>query len=150
MIPMKALRLALGELLGADADTLAPATDANQIALIMAVFTPSENLVVGDLTFADFTGSAPIAGATGAQLVGIDPSTLAQVIQIKPPVGGYRWETTDAVGLPQTIYGFALINDAGDALFAVQQFTTPITLQDAGQFVEIDPVTMTFVQAPIS
>jgi len=150
MLPMKAVRLQLGTLLAANAATLAPASDANVIALVMAPFTNDENLLVGDLTFATFTGSDPIEGATGTQTTGIDPVTLAQVIEIKPPLGGYRWETTDTVNLPQTIYGYALLNNDLSTLLAVQLLDEPITLQDADQFIDVDSATLTFVQQPVS
>ena len=150
MLPMKAVRLALGELLAADAATLAPASDPNAMALIINNFAPSEDLVAADLDLATFTGSTPIPGATGAQNVGIDPVTLAQVIEIKPPIGGYRWEATDGVDLPQTIYGYGLFNEALSTVLAVQALPTPITLTEAGQFIDIDSATLTFVQQPLS
>jgi hypothetical protein len=150
MLPMKNLRLALGTLLAAQATTLAPATDPNVLALISAPFNLTENLIAADLTLADFTGSTPIEGVTGTQEVGIDPVTLAQVIEVTPPLGGYRWETTNTTNLPQTIYGYALLNNAMSTLLAVGELPDPITLQDAGQFIDVDSVTLTFVQQPIS
>ena len=57
MLPMKAIRLTLGENLAASVpiwDTDGPCV----IRLIAAPFTPSENLVTADVTFATFTGSA--------------------------------------------------------------------------------------------
>jgi hypothetical protein len=149
MLPMKPIRLALGTLLAAQASTLAPATDPNVLALINAPFTATENLVAGDLSLADFTGSAPIEGVTGTQTTGIDPVTLAQVIEIVPPLGGYRWETTNTVNLPQTIYGYALLSNDLSTLLAVQEFATPITLQAADQFIDADSAILTFVQQPV-
>jgi len=150
MLPMKPLRLALGTLLAADPDTLAPASNANKMALIVNSFALTEDLLIGDLTFASFTDSTPIAGATGAQNVGVDPVTGAQVVEIKPPAGGYRWVTGSDVGLPVTVYGYALVDSTLAELFAVGQLPTPITLTEAGQFIDIDSVIMTFVQTPIS
>jgi hypothetical protein len=150
MLPMKAVRLELGNLLAADSTTLAPGVTANKIALIMNPFALSENLRLADLTFATFTGSTAISGATGAQEVGVDPTTLQQVIEIKAPIGGYRWITGDTVNLPQTIYGYALTDSTGANLLGVASLPTPIILQDAGQFVSIDPVFMTIVPQPIS
>lgn len=150
MLPMKSLRLALGTLLAAQASTLAPVADANVMALVKAPFNLDENLLPGDLILADFTGSDPIEGATGAQTTGIDPVTLAQVIEIKPPLGGYRWETTNTDNLPQTIYGYALFNNDLSALLAVALLPDPITLQDTDQFIDVDSATLTFVQQPIS
>lgn len=149
MLPMRDVRLQLGDLLAADTTTLAPAS-ANKIVLIMAAFALNENLILGDLVLATFTGSTAIAGSTGAQLVGLDPVTGAQVIEIKAPVGGYRWITGNAVNLPQTIYGFALVDNAAAVLLAAAALPQPITLQEAGQFISVDPVYMTLVSQPIS
>lgn len=149
MLPMKAIRTALGDLLAADVALLAPAT-ANVIALIAAPFTPDENLVIGDLTLATFTDSDPIAGTTGAQQVGFDPVTQEQVITVLAPLGGYRWETGDTANLPQTIYGFALVSDGLVTLLAVAELPEPITLQDAHQFIDLDPIEFRFVLQPIS
>jgi hypothetical protein len=147
---MKAVRLQLGELLAADATTLAPPANANVVALIKANFAPTENLVIGDLTLADFTGSTPLACGLGTQPAGVDPITGDQVIDLKDPVGGWRWETTNTANLPQTIYGYALATDSLVALLAVQLLPTPITLQAAGEAINLGVADMTIVQSPIS
>lgn len=150
MLPMIALRLSLGTDLAADATNLAPAMTANKIALIMEDFAPAETLVAGDLTLANFTGSAGISGAVGAQLTGIDPVTGQQIITIKTPLGGYRWVTTDAVNLPQTIFGFALLKSDLTVLYAVQHLDNPIVLAGAGQEVDLGSVFITLVLQPMS
>jgi len=140
MLPMKALRLTIGELLAADVANLAPTTP-NKIALIANSFNPAdENLVVGDLVLATFTGSAPKAGAAGAQQVGIDPLTGDQIITILQPAGGYRFECTSAPGTPEVIYGFALLDDTLANLLGVEGFTDPITITDVGDFVDTGAV----------
>ena len=149
MLPMIALRKALGELLAADVPTLAPAT-ANKIILIKDNFALEETLVAGDLTEADFDGYAAIAGATGAQQCGIDPNTGDQIVTIKPPAGGYRWETTGITHLPETIYGFALVDTTKATLLAATLFDTPITLTESGQEITLPSVDMTIVAQPIS
>lgn len=149
MLPHKEVRLRLGDLLAADDATLAPALAANKIALIKAAFAYSESIALADLDLADFDGSTPIAGAVGAQLVGIDPVTLEQIITIKDPVGGYRWITTGMTNLPQTIYGAALLNDAGDAILGLLVEDTPITLNAVGQQIDLGSVQMRFVAQPI-
>jgi len=150
MLPMSAVRLQLGELLAADDTTLAPASSANKIALIAEAFTPSEDLVIGDLTLATFTGSAPKAGATGAQQAGIDPATHDQVITILAPAGGYRFECTVTPTPAETIYGYALTDNAGAVLLGVQAFATPIVIAEVGDFIDLGAVEMTLVNQPIS
>lgn len=149
LLPMKAVRLALGSLLSADASTLAPATNANKIALIIAPFSPTEDLVIGDLTLATAGGLAAVAGATGAQTVGIDPVTLEQRIQIKPPAGGYKWISSGGGPYPIAVYGYALIDNAAATLLGVQTFNPPINVSDDGQLIEADPVNITFVAQPM-
>lgn len=150
MLPMKDLRLSLGTALAADAATLAPVADANKVALIKTAFALNEDLEIGDLILATFTGSTPLSGSTGAQQVGIDPATLQQRITIKEPLGGWRWVNADASPLTQTIYGYCLINDAGDALLAAALLPTPITLTDIDQEINLGTVEMTFVAQPLS
>lgn len=149
MLPMKALRIALGNLLAANVPTLAPVA-ANQIALIAAPVTPNEDLVFSDLTLATFTGSAPLAGAAGAQQVGIRPTTQEQVITIIAPIGGWRWECSATPTDPEVIYGYALINDAGDALLAMALLPDPVTISQATDFIDIGAAQMTFVLQPLN
>ncbi len=149
MLPMIALRTALGDLLAADIPTLAPAA-ANKIALVAANFTPDENLVLADLTLATFTGSAPKAGAAGAQQVGVDPATGDQVITNLAPAGGWRFECTVAPATPEPIYGFALTNNAGAVLLAVGLLAVPISIAAVGDYVDLGAVEIRFVLQPMS
>lgn len=149
MLPMKALRLALGELLAADIPTLAPAA-ANKIALIAAAFTEQEDLVLGDLTFATFTGSTPKAGAAGAQQAGINPLTGDQCITNLAPAGGWRWECTAAPAVPETIFGYALTDNAGAIVLAVEQLVDAIVVANIGDTIDLGAVQMTFVLQPMS
>jgi hypothetical protein len=138
-----ALREKLMQLLAADTATLAQAADNNLVALIMAPFTPAEGLAIGDLTFADFDGSTPIEVELGTQPEGIAPGTTDSIITISPPAGGWRWETTGLTNLPQTIYGFALVNNGSTVLFGSQAFSTPIDLNAINQVIQLDSVTFT-------
>jgi len=150
MLPVLAVRLEVGTLLADDGGLIAPPTNANEMALIAAPFTPDENLVIGDLTLATFTGSTPISCVAGTQESGIDPITGQQVVTIKPPAGGFRWACTAGTGLPQTIYGFALLSHSGAALVAMQAFDTPITITDVGDQIDIGKATITIVLSPLS
>lgn len=149
-LPMKAVRLALGDLLAADAATLAPVALANKVALVKASFVLNEDLVLGTLTLADFTGSTPIAGVVGAQQSGVDPVTGDQVVTILPPAGGYRFEATNAANLPQTIYGYIITDNAGAVLLGAALFPVPITLTGAGQYVDCGIVESRIVMQPMS
>jgi len=142
MQPTAALREQAMKLLAADPTTLAPAADANKMALVMADFVPSEDTVLADLTFATFDGSTPISVGLGTQPEALDPATNDAMIDFIPPVTGFRWETTGTTNLPQTIYGFALTNLAGDALLACERFATPVELDAINQRVDVGAPTL--------
>lgn len=150
MRPVKSVRTQLGELLAADATTLAPALAANKIALIAAPYVFDENMVIGDLTLATFTGSTPKSGATGTQQAGLDPATGDQLVTITPPAGGWRWECTAAPATPETIYGAALTNDAGTTLLGVMTLLDAITVAGVGDEVNLGKVDMRINAVPIS
>jgi len=143
-------RASLASLLAAQASGLAPAADPNAISLIMADFTPTEDLVIGDLTFATFTGSTPIDGFVGAQEYWIDPATDEYMITLIEPANGWRFEVQDTANLPQTIYGFALHNGAKNVLLGVHHFDEPITLTMALQAIDIGKAEIRFVLNPMS
>jgi hypothetical protein len=136
MIATVDLRAKAAILLAADAASLAPATDANKLALIAAPFTPGESLTFADLTLATFDGSTPILVGVGTQPTGFDPNNTDMLIDLLPPVTGFRWETTGTTDLPQTIYGVALLNHAADTLLASERWSTPVTLTAINQRID--------------
>jgi hypothetical protein len=150
LLPTIALRLQLGTLLAGDATTLAPAMNPNKIALINAAFTPNENLTIGELSLATFVGSTPLAGAAGAQGVGIDPATGDQVVTILAPAGGWRWTCTTAPVSAETIYGYALVDHTGATLLGTNLLTPPITITEVGDLVDLGAVPIDFVNQPMS
>lgn len=150
MLPMKAVRIQLGDLLAADATTLAPAVDANKIFLIKSDFVLGENLTIDNVTAATFTGSTPKAGATGSQQTGIDPATQNQVITILAPAGGYRWECTAAPAEPETIFGYGLANSDLDTLLGLQKLIPPVNIVNVGDYIDVGAVEMDFVAQPLS
>jgi len=150
MLAMKPVRLQLGELLAADPTTLAPAADANVVFLIMEPFVPDEEMVIGDVTPANFTGSTPLEAGVGTQQVGTDPATSDQRVTVKEPAGGWRWEPTNDVNLPQTIYGYGLATDGLADLLGLALLDEPVTLTEAGQEINLGVVSMTINASPIA
>ena len=148
LTPTRLVRLTIGDALAADPDTFAPPTDANKISLIMSDFTPSEDLTLSDFTLADFTGSAAKSFGTGAQNVGIDPSTGDQVVVLKDPAGGYRWVCTVAPTTPQSIYGIAVTNMDVDVLLGVAKLPTPITITNVNDQIVVGSVEVRLLQTP--
>jgi hypothetical protein len=134
------IREKAAQLLAADASTLAPATDANVIALVKAPIAPGEGLLLIDITLADFDGSTPIDVGTGTQPEALDPNTADAIISLLPPAGGFRFETTGITNLPQTIYGYVLLNNAMTKVYASESLATPITLTAINQVIELGTV----------
>jgi hypothetical protein len=52
--------------------------------------------------------------------------------------------------LPQTIYGAALLDDAGTTLLGVMVIAEPVPLSAVGQEVNLGTVSLTFVLQPLS
>jgi hypothetical protein len=150
MLPMKDLRLQIGTAL-ATTVPLDQASALNRVALVKAPFALDENLVLADLTLADFTGATAKVVALGAQGVAIDPLTGEQKITIVEPVGGWRWVTTALTNLPQVIYGYCLYDSTGPGpLLAVELLVQPVTLSAIGQQVQIGTVELTVNPSPLS
>jgi hypothetical protein len=151
LLPMRNVRLQIGNLLATDPTTLAPATLDNEVALIIAPFTLSEDLTIGSLTLGSTNGLGALSCATGSQEIGIDPVSQAQILTIVPgAVPGFRWLTSGTFTAPITIYGYALCTNAAGALLAAQSLPVPITVSEAGYQINLDPVDMTFVLSPVS
>jgi hypothetical protein len=137
MIPTLAIREKMAQLLAADTATLAQAANANKMALVMNDLAPSEGTVLSDLTLATFDGNTPIDVGLNTQPEALDPVTSDAIIDFKPPVTGFRWETTGVTNLPQTIYGYALVDNGITTLLACERFDTPITLTATNQRIDI-------------
>lgn len=137
-------------LLAADPATLAPVANAIYLALVKTNFAPSEGLVLADITLADFTGSTAIGVTVGAQPEGFDPATDASIIDLSPPVGGFRWVTGDVVHLPQTIYGYVLLNHAKTIVWGSALLVNPLVLSLAAQVVDIGDVRLSLAPGSIS
>jgi len=144
MIGTTALNNQMAALLVADADTLAPAMNANKIALVTTPFTPTPATVVGDLTLASGNGLDPIAGATGSQLAGTDPLTGDVVMTVKPPAGGYIWTSSGSITVPITVYGYALLSNDLSNYIAGALLAEPQIINIDGQVIDIGNPTISY------
>lgn len=128
---------AMAALLGADTGTLAAGTPFVEVALVKAPFTPGPDLVLADLTLADFDGYAALHAASAATQVFKDPATGENIIQVREPAGGWHWATTGVTNLPQTIHGFALLDPTGATVYGAELLDAPVVLTASGQGVDI-------------
>jgi hypothetical protein len=149
MLPMLAARLDLGETWAADSVVFVPAAPT-KLMLYQNDVAIDENLVLGDLTAADFDGYAAIASPNAAGQVAVDPVTGDQIVTVNEAAGGWRWETTGLTNLPQTIFGFALTNAAGAVLLAIEALPVPVTLTASGQEINIGTAKFTVVLQPMN
>ena len=150
MVPSQALIDQIAALLATDADTLAPATNANKVRLVVTPFTPAPGLDIASLTFANFDGGAPIAGETGDQPIHIDPATGEWIITMKEPLGGWAWKVTGVTNLPQTVYGYALTDSAGMTLLGSAVLPTPVGLTAVAQGLDLGEVSFRVNAEPLS
>lgn len=138
----RALRHKCAQLLAADTATLAQAATALKIALIMADFAEAESLTAGGVTLATFDGATPLDVGLNAQPEGFDPASDDSLIDLKPPAGGFRFETTGVTNLPQSIYGFALMSNDLATLYAAHRFAAPVVLEVINQRIECEDASL--------
>lgn len=137
MLATRVLRNLCMSLLANDPGSLAEPVLPNVMRLAMNDFAPSEQLTIADVVEAVFPGYAGINIAVGAQPEGYDPTTDASVIDLKAPIGGFRWITSSAPASPVTIYGFYFTDNGSLGIYASERFATPIVLSLAAQVVDI-------------
>lgn len=149
MTPTSLFSNTINALLAANVAQLAAAAVKN-VTLIKANFTPGAGTDIASLTPADFTGSAAKTAPSGAQQAFVDAGTGRRIVQLIEPVGGWHWVATDAVNLPQTIYGFVVTNDDDSETYGSELLPTPIEILEAGQAVDLDQVRFTLSLTPLS
>jgi hypothetical protein len=112
------------------------------LALIIAPFTPSEALTLGDLTFTDPAAILParvILAQTETQVAVVNANGRPG-IRITEPLGGFTWQVDDITTGPWEVYGVALVVAGGDIptkLMASATFPAPIPLTMAGQTIQV-------------
>lgn len=105
-----------------------------KIRLVKAEFDPFDGAIaVADLTQPVTAGLAQITSGTGTQLESIDPDTGEIIIEIKPPVGGFRFETTAVPASTETVLGYAVLNNAGDTVLGSALFEEPVEFSAINQ-----------------
>lgn len=99
-------------------------------------YTPNRNMVIGNFTPSDFTGSDPQLAVNWTLPV----LNAQQNSQVEHPL--LQFQPNDMVNLPQTCYGYFLQdeNTLPFALLHAFRFPTPILLDNVGIPVPCRPV----------
>lgn len=106
------------------------------IAPVKNNVTFGDNTLFADIELADFTGADPIECGAGTPDSLINPINGRRQLRLVEPAGGFQWQTDDDANLPQTIYGYALLNNAGDSLKGYLELETPIELTARKQVID--------------
>ena len=143
--PGQSLLNRLQTLLAQDTGSLAAAV-ALKAHLAIAAFTPSLGLTIASLTEATFQGYAALLAVVGNALSWFDPLTSQAVVEMQPPAGGWHWQTTGVTGLPQTVYGWYLTDNANATLWGSALLPSPVTLTASGQGLDVASIRFGIVQ----
>jgi len=121
-----------------------------KVVPLKAAYTPGLDLVFADLSLANFDGSTGLT-QDDEPVIYTDPGTGDIIVNLVEPAGGWEWVTSGVTNLPQTIYGYALLNAAGNAVLAVTEpLASPITLNAAGQGIDAGSLTFRIPVGSIS
>lgn len=148
MTPIQLFINRIAALINADTSWLA-SPDNMKMALVAAPFVPAPTLVAGDLTLATFDGSGPPNVPAGAQNLILDSVTGSWGVSLKEPTGGFIWICSTAPLVPETIYGYALL-DSDLELIASALLDEPVVISAVGNYVQISSVFGFLSYQPIS
>lgn len=150
MIPTYSLFQRLFVLLGADSTTLSQTTNLTKVILFKNEVTVNMNTILGDLTEADFDGYAARDIAANAWPQSVDPATGDSMLDARPDSTPFLWETTGVTDLPQTIYGWAVVDSTGATLYCAQNLIPPVVLSAVNQSVTIPRAAMRMLAGSVT
>jgi len=108
---------------------------------IRSPYTPGIDLEFADLDLSDFDVSTALV-QDAVPVIYSDPATGDIIINLEEPAGGWQWITTALTNLPQQVWGYALLNAAGNSLVAVTEpLVDPLTLSAVGEGIDAGPLT---------
>lgn len=150
MYAMPLLRTSVAESTAADPAVLG-AVLAMKVALVLGDWDITDDLTIASLTLASFVGSTALVAGAAPQLAGVDPATGRQVVEVKAPAGGWRWEATVAPAPAQVVTGFILMDNASAVLIGAEKLPAPVSISAIGHFVELgNGVKFTLPNPPVS
>jgi len=129
----------IAALLAASTDVLNHLSAFNQYQLLDGDFTPSLDLVHGDLNFAlSDLELEQISIAAGVQTWGIDPLTQDLLIRLEIADAQFQWfETTGGGTYPKTYYGMAFVDGNVETLWGTIKFADPIVVDRGDLIIDV-------------
>jgi hypothetical protein len=123
-------------LINADATSLANVGCSVRLAKNPAAF--NRDRVAGDMDEATFDGYGVLNPDALPELV-YEATRKQFLSRLVPPAGGWAFICNGVGGLPQTIYGYFVLNSMG-ALIGCEALPSPVLLTTPGQFITIPDV----------
>jgi len=123
--------------------------------LVKTPFTPGLALSLNTADAkATFPGTTPLTNTGGAIPALIDPLTGRLVLRLNLPADGLVWICSTDPSEPETIYGM-VFSDSSTTFNSPHALAScllpePVTISNAGQYVEVDDSEFTFNPAMVS
>lgn len=137
-VPTNSLLSSMLNALAADTTTLAGGL---QVHLVTAPFGSTRSLAWGDVStsLSAVAGMGSISVAGAPQQRATDPVKGDELIQLIPPVGGFRWESSAAPDPPVTMYGYIVCSSTGngETVYLSRRFAEGIVINAAHQVIEV-------------
>lgn len=120
-------------------------TTPEEVVLFTNDVDPDASTLLADLDLATFTGSAPkplVMDTPG--ILYTDPLSGERIIETPQLSSGLTFVCTATPGAPETIYGYAVTNAAGTVLLGAERLPEAITINEAGQGIDIPTIETRF------
>lgn len=121
---------------------VAPVADGVGIVPIDAPFVYTPEIDPATLSVPTNTGLEVLNSVAGAQVESIDPLNGDHIVELKPPAGGWRWETTSDPGnvYPVTVYGFSATQATNNKFLGCVVLDSPVEFTGDNQSFTLDSV----------
>lgn len=129
----------IAALLAADSVSFSSSPDGLHVRLFKSPITPTGSMDTATFAshFADFDGGNALAAEDGDANVAVDGGNGNNSVELVPPLGGFRWSVSGSDNLPQTIYGYVVMNTGETVVLFADLLPAPITLTGVGQVIEL-------------
>lgn len=148
MIPCQAILESINNALATDTTLWGSIAPSAIMIPVINNFVPSVGLQPTDLTPATFTGGAAINIPIPPQVQILDNLSGRVGVLLNEPVGGFKWFCTVAPAAEEVVYGWAILDSGSTVVLFSDILPVPITIKEAGNFVEVPSVLAYLVNQP--